>query len=842
MSVDVYYVSEGWKVVDLEHENSGENIMETTRYTDTWLDAEVPGDIHNDLFKADRINDPYYADNSKEIGWVTEKDWVYKKTFRLPENFLKDKTKVVFEGIDTFSSIWFNGQKIGETNNMFREYSFDVTEVIKEKEDNELIVRVKSIKHMMEKFPYQKYFACFNTPRVFIRKAQCHFGWDWAPDLPAMGIWQHVKVVTAVEGHIENVQIKTKIDGKIMIFIKVDRKPTINDLAQSKEKEKIEKIEDELLVQISDGKTSYSKRIGVRGGKNHLTLEIENPILWWPNGYGEPFLYSYSIKLFRRNVEIDEKEGLFGIREVELKQEPLKEGGFGFQFNINKVPVYCKGANWIPLDCFTGTIKDEKYENMIKLAQNANFNILRIWGGGIYEKDIFYKLCDENGIMVWQDFMFACSDVPDDHSWFIDCVIPEIEYQVKRLRNHPSIVYWCGGNEKTGSAGLKVSYGEEMFHYIIRGICSDLDDTRQYGVASPSSFSDLGNDQDSGDTHCNCLEHSFKRGMTVFREEIEKIKAVFNSECAIQGPARYQSMSRFLPEKKLWPLNDLWRFRYKDNPYNSLVEEYLDVQEKSADILFGKCSCVKDFLKKAMTVHAEILRAEIEHQRCRKWVNNGFMFWMYGDIWPTGTWAVVDYYGLPKPAYYAVMRAYEPLVVSIQQLNEEIEIFVSNDTLNNVNGILEYGQATVDGKVIWKKETGAFYIYENESKEIVRIGGLIENATNSYIFARFTGEGVKAQTTFFHNLWKDIEWQEPGLEYEIVSKEVIEENFIRTIKITAEKYARMVNINLPDNSPAIFSDNFFDMEAGETKLVTITSEDDFDLEGIHIDHWLTEWI
>ena len=829
-----------WKIKDVDYND--ENSISGIKPNKTWIEAEVPGDIHDALFKAGKIKDPYYAENCLECEWVAWKDWVYYKSFRLPENFLRENTRIVFSGIDTYSTVWLNGQKLGDTDNMFREFSFDITEIIKEYDDNELVVKVKSVKHMMEEFPHQKYFACFNTARVFVRKAQCHFGWDWAPPLPGVGIWQDVKLVTTSEGQLLDVCVKTRIDGKVSFFVRVDRKPVINELNNTKEEIKVEKIEDDLLVEISDGISIYKKAVAVRGGKNHLTIEIENPRLWWPNGYGEPFLYHYSIKLRRKGIEIDKKEGRFGIREVELKQEPLAEGGFSFQFYINKTLVYCKGANWIPIDCFTGTIKDEKYQSLIGLAKEANFNMLRIWGGGIYEKDIFYNLCDQNGIMVWQDFMFACSDVPDDHDWFINLVIPEIEYQVKRLRNHPCIIYWCGGNEKTGSAGLKVSYGEKMFHYIIRGICNDLDSTRPYNAASPFSFSDLGNDQDSGDTHCNCLEQSFKKGMIVFRDEIDKINAVFNSECAIQGPARFQSISKFIPQDKLWPLNDLWRFRYKDNPYNTLVEEYLDIQISAAEILYGNCSDVKDFLKKAMTAHVEILKAEIEHQRCRKWVNSGFLFWMYSDIWPTGTWAVVDFYELPKPAYYAVKRAYEPLMLSIQQKKDDIKVFIVNDLLLKEEGRLEYGQATVDGVVSWKRTIDHISVGENEALEITSIGNMIKNIPNSYIFARFIGNKYKINTTFFHKLWKDIEWREPGLTFRVLNESKLNEKFIKSIEVKTDKYARMVNINLPENKWAIFSDNFFDLEAGESKQITIVAKEDFKLNSIQIDHWLTEWV
>ncbi len=841
MSKSLLYLNGSWKVKEFEYQDEKEGSLPPILFNDGCIDAEVPGDIHNDLYKARRISDPYYADNSKDCEWVTEKDWYYYTRFILPNGFLKEQTKIVFEGIDTYSTIWLNGRKIGNTDNMFREFSFDISELVKEGEENELVIKVSSIKHIMKKIKCKKYFACFNTPRIFVRKAQCHFGWDWAPNLPAVGIWQGVKVISSNQGQIIDVTVRTRISGEVSFFIKLDREPGMSDLDGVKKNTDIEYYNDELLVQVNGDKT-FEKKIDVRGGKNHLTIEIKNPKLWWPNGYGEPNLYNYTVKLLRDGSEIDKKEGRFGIREVELIQEPIKEGGFSFRFHINRVPVFCKGANWVPIDCFTGTVKDEKYENLILLAKDANINMLRVWGGGIYEKDIFYDLCDQNGIMVWQDFMFACSDVPDDHCDFVDRVIPEIEYQVKRLNNHASIVYWCGGNEKTGSAGMKVSYGEKMFHYIIRGICSDIDPTRPYSPASPFSFSDLGNDQDSGDTHCNCLEHSIKRGITEFREEINNNNTVFNSECAILGPSSYQSMSRFIPKDKLWPLNDLWEYRFADNPYNTLEETYLGIQTNIANGLFGKFDNVKEFLKKAMTGQYEILRSEIEHQRIRKWYSGGVMFWMYSDIWPTGTWAVVDYYELPKPAYYGIKKAFEPLIISIQKYNGRIRVYIINDLVEDIKGKVEFGQAEVDGKILWQKEICDLAVNANQSMEIIDINDFITDNPNSYLFARFKDGSHTIRTTFFHGLWKDIEWQQPELSCNVIKQTVAMDSFIKEIEIECKKYARMVNINLPNNQFAYISDNFFDMEAGEKKQVMIKSKNDFDVSKINIDHWLTEWI
>lgn len=800
-----------------------------------FIAAEVPGDIHADLFKAGRINDPYFGYNAGKCGWVTEKDWLYLKKFKIEKSFSRSKTMVVFKGIDTYAVIFFNGKKIGEANNMFLKYEFDVTGLIRDNEENELAVVIRSVKKEMAKFPLQKYFGCFNTPRIFIRKAQCHFGWDWAPELPAAGLWQGVDLVSYDKCRIVDTNVWTKTDGRITFIVELDyniRRPEDYN----------KKHNDELLIVIEDGEKKINKKVPVRGQRNLTTVKIENPKLWWPNGYGSPNLYSYSVKLIRNGNVLDGSRGRFGIREVQLVQEPNEKDGFSFGFYINGKPIYSKGSNWVPVECFTGTLTDEKYRDLIRMAREGNMNMLRVWGGGFYEKDIFYDLCDENGIMVWQDFMFSCSDIPDEYEGFTEMVEKEAIYQIKRLRNHPGIIYWCGCNEKTGAFGFKDNYGAKTIYILLRGICGEYDPTRPYMPQSPISFSDICNDPESGDTHVNCLEESVKDGMETYREKLAKIDSAFNSETAILGPSRLQSIKKFIPEDKLWPLNELWEYRFLDNPYNSLQDiTYLGQQKIMAEGLFGKFENLEEFIKKAMTAHSEILRSEIEHNRSKKWHSAGVMNWMFSDIWPTGTWALIDYYKLPKPAYYAAKRAYQPLLPVFTQESDGIILTVVNDKLEDISCNIEYGQRKVDGAILWSTLLENHNIKANMNTEIIEINGRARDDKDSYLYAKIRSEKYSTSTTFFHKLWKDIEWQRPEVEFSVVDEWFDGEAYKKTIKIESDQYARMVNLNLSDDQYAFYSDNFFDLEAGEKKDVTIESKEDFKVSDISIMHWLDEW-
>jgi len=811
----------------------------------SWININVPGDVYYALFESGMIPDPMYGDNYIKCKWVAEYDWLYYKSFKVPSNFKQNKTFLVFRGIDTYSMVWFNGKKIGSTDNMFREYEFNIADLLRVKQENHIIVLIKSTIKNIEKFSNKKYISLFNKKRIFVRKAQCHFGWDWAPDLPAIGIWRDCEILSRREHQIDNVFIKTKIDGIVTFFIETDHPPERTELNGLSVNYDINERKYKLVIKIYDDRKNLVKKeeIEVRGGKNYLTLKLNNPKLWWPNGYGESYLYNYTVELIRNGNEFDCYSGKFGIREIELKQDPKKNGEFNFQFLINGIPVFCKGANWIPPELFMGTIRKEKYLRLIKLAKEANFNILRIWGGGVYENDEFYELCDENGIMIWQDFMFSCSDLPGDQPWFLEMIIPEIEFQLKRLRNHPSIIYWCGGNELAIYAGYKVSFSYRIFHYIIRGLCNDLDSSRPYGVSSPISFSDLGNDQNSGDAHVSSFEQSYQKGINLFRTELNKCKAKFISEFYALGPVRFQSLKKYMPEDKLWPTNDLYELRNKYNPHSLYVKDtYTKMQLEVAAKLFGEFNNLRDFLKKAMTAQSELLSAEIEYHRSRKYNCSGLIFWMYNDTWPTSSWSVVDYYLLPKPSYFAVKRAYKPLLITIQKVFSNIEAYIINDLIYPVEGNIEIGQRDLDGNIIWHEEIHNFKVLANYAVKVSSFKNKYKNIPNSYLFARYINDYENVDSVFFYDLWKNKEWPDPQIYQEIIFESKEGDYYKKIIAITSKNYARMVNINLSDESTTFYSDNFFDIEAGKTKKIVIRSKKDFNINNIRVDHWLTEWL
>jgi beta-mannosidase len=562
-------------------------------------------------------------------------------------------------------------------------------------------------------------------------------------------------------------------------------------------------------------------------------------------------LYRYKIKLIREGKTHHQAEGRFAFREVRLVEEPIDSERMSFYFEINGEPIFCKGGNWVPASCFPATVDRKKYRHLVRLAKDAHYNMLRIWGGGIYEKDEFYDACDELGVMVWQDLMFACSDYPDDDPDFVNEVVKEFEYQVKRLRNRPCIVYWCGGNEKTGSAGFRVNYGERIFHVIGRGVCADLDPTREYRPASPHSFTDLGNDRTSGDSHGGCYEKAFVAGTLGWREKMRPYASVFNSEFGFHGPARYSSMVKFVPEDEIWPIGEAMNYHVQDNPYNSIPETFAEVQGKMAQILVGDINDGESFVRCASTFHGEMLRAEIEFHRRLKWTNGGAMFWMFNDCWPCASWSVVDYYLMPKPAYYASKRGFAPLHVAVVDEPKTYDVYIINDSLKPVAGRFEYGQGrVVAGKHVWSRKQQV-KLDANSSKLVASIAKRqVRKDKNTYLFGTLTfTHKTLAQTQFFHNPWRETDWPDPQLSYRIgVPKKVAADHpvngksqYLTKITFKTVNYARTVNIDGVEGEGVLLSDNFFDLMPGESKTVEIRSDRKLRTKGIRIRHWRDKW-
>lgn len=639
-----------------------------------WWKGKVPGCIHLDLMENSLIPDPFIGDNELKVKWVEEKSWVYKKRFNVHKEFLNyPSIEILFQGLDTFTEIYLNEQKIGETDNMFIPWSFDVKPYLKEGE-NILEIYFHSPKKILEERAksYPSLKGSFYSPRIFGRKAQYSFGWDWGPRLATSGIWRGVYLMGHKKARIRDIWIPVGI---------------MEDKAQLNLELEIELMENSTLdvpLRISFEKPILEKKLRLTLPKGRvfikIPLTIQNPKLWYPNGYGPQPIYTLQLALVDNNGEIlDRREQKFGIRKADLISQRDEKNSF--LFYINDIPIFAKGVNWIPSDSFLPRLKDEDYKILLTKAKNMGVNMIRIWGGGFYENDIFYDLCDELGILVWQDFMFACGEYPEDDK-FLEKVKEEAEIIVKSLRNHPSIVLWCGNNENDWGYYAKWwgererFWGESIYHKILPDVCAKLDMTRLYWPSSPFGGKDP-NSEKEGDRH-NWIVWS---GWMDYKEYL-KDNGRFISEFGFQAPPHKDTIMKFITSPKEYhPQSREMEFHNKQVQGTERIIRYLAEH-------FRITSDMDEYIYLTQINQGLALKTGIEHWRNNKFDTSGTLIWQWNDCWPVISWSIIDYYKREKPAYYFVKRSFKPIKVNIEEKEGEFTIFGINDTLVDFNGKL----------------------------------------------------------------------------------------------------------------------------------------------------------
>lgn len=800
-------------------------------YKNKKIPASVPGDITIDLFNAGLISDPYVAENYKKSEWVGHTDFIYQCDFEVTAAMLKtDCVNVVFKGIDLFADIFINDKKIGKTKNAFLKYSFPIKKYLKAGK-NKIEVKMSSTLNAMDKIDTTGYSAIFNLPRIFVRKPQCHFGWDWAPKICAYGLIDDVYLEFKNKYQINDVNVIADDKGNTIFKVELnfDHKDLFGPNYEVLKKGEPAK-DDKVVYYISKepfGNDYEKYEVPMMGKKNYLAIKRKAK-LWWPNGYGEQPLYNYIVELSRDGKVVDRKEGRFAYRSVEIKEEPKDNNIIGLDFYINGKKIFLKGSNWIPPECFTGVMKDSKYRQLIELAKDMNANILRVWGGGAYEKDVFFDICDELGILVWQDVTLACADVPEENVEFKENLLEEVEYQVKRLRNHPSLIYWCGGNEKTGSCGNCATHGDFLVNCILYGVIKNLDPTRPYHKQSPYSYTDIGNDTSTGDSHYNCFENAAIEGFENYREHVASRVVPFIGESAAMGPSSVETLKKIFPKEKLWPINDMWADRFMSNPYCALPEDFAKREMKYATKLFGEVNCLEDFVMKAMCAQAEGLRAEAEYSRAHEKTCGAFLNWMFNDIWPSGTWSVLDYYLEPKHAYYQLRKSFAPILVSFYQDNKKMtHLFVNNQTLNTFQTTITYGVKTYDGKVIFKNKAKAAASLNKNFDAILKVNEIPENC---YLFAKYLKDGKEETVIYSPNMYRNIKAKN-DFTYEVERKS----DYHIYLKIHANEFTKSLFIHFKNNFKYLYSDNYLDLEKGQFAIVEIKSNAKINEDQILID-------
>jgi beta-mannosidase len=769
---------------------------------DKFLSATVPGEVHLDLLKNNIIDEPLIGLNAQNLEYLEGKIWIYEKNFTIPKYFKFRKAELVFEGIDHIGKIFINEKYLGITNNSFISHCFDVTRFLSK--DNKIQVMLNDGLNFTPSKDDEKYLphcgkdkneSWKELKRIFLRKPQFYFGWDWTQRLINCGIWRDVYLNFYQNLAIRDLQIYPDVSGKVAVEAEI-------------ENFSLEKISSELKLHINQ-KIMKTEKILLNPCKNKITFsfEVKNPKLWFPWNIGEPYLYNFVLEVYHNGTLQDTKNIDFGFRKVEVIQKFIsKQEGTGFTFKINGINTFAKGANWVPADTIIARVNNTKYKKLINYAKEMGSNMLRIWGGGIYENPYFYQLCDKAGIMLWQDFMYACAYYPDDKKEFIEQVEKETEWAVKNLRNHPSIVLWCGNNEnnviyyhhihpgpeseeKTKNP-KRVFYGKKIYHKILPEIVKKHDKSAFYWPSSP--YSPSGDDPQSmieGDRHSWYIPNTnlFINGKWIPGEKYTQAgeryfflmdKAKFVSEFGRLGLSNEDTIKKATNIKKL--NMDSPEFKFHLNTMSKNKEVFINYLLSSYGERIHKLSPQKLILFSQLW-QAENIYFALSYYNSRRFITSGTLFWMFNDSWPTSSsWTAVDYYLKKTPVFWYAKRAFQKIGVFIcpDYLvdGNKFRVFLWNEKMYPIQFMCEYGICTFQG------EKTFCFIKEGKSKpnSSILIGEktipeLSEKNKNSIIYAKVK---IKDKTitayTLLHPNWKKVELPKPNITVKKVNKKNIE--------------------------------------------------------------------
>ncbi|MGH7452515.1 MAG: beta-mannosidase, partial [bacterium] len=713
----------------------------------------MPGTIHTDLLAVRKIPDPFYRDNEWQVQWVSEIGWRYQRKFEVPVELLaQDNIDLAADGLDTFATIFINGRRVGETGNMFIPHRFEVESLLRAGE-NEIEICFDSPMQRTQELEarYGKLPVALESHRVYARKAQYSFSWDWGPKLATSGIWRSIRLEGYRHLRINHLFAEVKLDTGLQRA----------SVAARISVEKFSHVEAEFLAEISG--PHFHASMQIRSSENNVTSDfaIEQPQLWWPNGYGAQPLYVLKVTASVNGEIVDAHTTRFGIRQLELRREN-DAGGESFIFCLNKVPIFCKGANWIPADSFVPRISDEKYRALLTMARDAHINMLRVWGGGIYEQKIFYDLCDELGILVWQDFMFACGGYPE-YPEFIDNVRHEVTTIVMQLRNHPCIVLWCGNNENEWlwHAETRRPYhempGVVLFEKVIPEICTTLDPTRPYWQSSPFGGEDP-NLEHEGDRHQWNIWSNWIDPAAVSND-----RGRFISEFGFQAPAVLSTWKKFLAREDLWPQSPVFEHHNKQVEGSERLYRFLAGQVKMPHDF-------DDFIYKAQIVQAEALKTMVEHWRREKFHTAGSLFWQLNDCWPVSSWAVIDSELQPKAAYWYSRRFFAPLLVSFKPAGKSVEIWATNDTLSTLEAELVFEVLSFSGEVGLARHERVLIPANTSLRLATPVGDelLQINPCRQYVRARLQNDGQRlTENRYFFTRYKHLEFETPRLDCQL---------------------------------------------------------------------------
>ena len=787
-----------------------------------WLAAQIPGGVHTDLMAAGRIADPFVGDEELRVQWVAERDWEYRRTFHVDAAVTaQERLALVFDGLDTLAEVRLNGELLGRADNMFRSWRWDAAGRVRPG-DNEVAVLFRSA---VRRGAELNAVRALDRPKEtlpggpYLRKAPCHFGWDWGPRLPNTGIWQDVRLEGWSTARLEDVRIEQTVEGGRARIVARLKAEWVGGGART--------IEAVLRVRHPNGRVETARAAVPAGGSTaSLSLEIASPDLWWPNGLGSQPLYRVEVELSAGDQTLDARGYQVGLRTLELRREP-DEWGESFTFVVNGVPVFAKGSNWIPADSFPARATPERLEALLGAAAATNHNMIRVWGGGYYEIEAFYDLCDRYGILVWQDFMFACSVYPLADPEFLANVAAEIREQVRRLRHRACLALWCGNNEmergwtiwgwdRPENGDLREAY-LRFFSNTLPAWVGAEDGATPYWPSSPSSGRPLeepigGN---RGDEHEWIVWHALAP-FSAYGHETYR----FVSEFGFESLPALATVAAFAPDPADWNLG------------SPLLDHHQRCPTGNARILYYMAQqfrMPKDFpglVYLSQVLHAEAMRVGVEHWRRQRDRCSGALYWQLDDCWPVSSWASIDYFGRWKALQYATRRFYAPVLLSAEVDSDGVSLAVTNDMAAPWRGEVHWSLERLDGQVVASglepvespglATTAVARVpvatSTDERRSLVLVTELLEaGSRRSLIVTPFVPD-------------KQLALGRPAIETAIEGSDGR-----ATVRQRSDTLARWVELSL-DGADVIFSDNYFDLPAGRDVSVSFALPEGWDLD------------
>lgn len=782
-----------------------------------WLPATVPGGVHTDLLALGKIPDPLVSDNELKVMWVAETDWEYHRTFSADAALLAEENVVLIcDGLDTIADVYLNGRYLGHAENMFRRWEWDVKGILRAGE-NELRILfgspVRFITARQAQLPLQGGGDIPGGPHL--RKAPCHWGWDWGPKLPPIGIWKDIRL----EGYsvrFENVHVLQEHEavGRVVIAAEVQVKtrstsPLIATLSVTAPGGQESQVQDSLLSIYTDDEEKIV----------NLKSEIENPQLWWPNDYGSQPLYDVKVTLKEGETILDERDYKIGLRTIELRQTP-DQWGKEFTFYVNGVRLFAKGADWIPADSLPTRITEAHLEMLIQAAADANMNMLRVWGGGYYPEDMFYDLCDRYGILLWQDFMFACGIYPADADFFENVRVEAIE-NVRRLRHHAALALWCGNNEMEQgwcdwhwnkpddplNQRLKDGY-DRMFHRLLPKLLEREDPDHPYWPSSASANTPFeeANSQIQGDCHYWDVWHG-RKPFSAYRTSFPR----FMSEFGFQALPPLKTIATYADPADWNMTSYVMEHHQRSGSGNGLmIAQMADTFRMPKDFA--------SLVYLSLILQAEGIRYGVEHWRRNRNRVSGTLIWQLNDCWPVASWSSLDYFGRWKALHYAARRFYAPLLLSVADYDRMLKLHVTSDLVEPVDVLIRWRLETLDGNCM------------SSGEQTLRAAALADTLVGSYDFSTLVSAENQRRVVFVAEMWQDgrllarnitpfaankhLELCKPDLNVQTHA-----EGKTLCIDVAAHTLARFVELSI-DGMDAVFSDNYFDIPAGGTVTVS----------------------